>query len=644
VTRAAAGTPLETDATTDVATDLTTDVAVIGGSLGGVAAALAALASGARVVLSDSTDWLGGQMTSQGVAALDEHPYIERFGGTRRYMAMRERVRRHYRERYGAPERMPDGSPLNPGNGWVSRLCFEPRVGVMVLEELLEPYRRTGQLTVLLEHPPVGAELSATGETVQAVTLRGPRGAVRVAAPLFLDATDLGDLLPLVGAPFVTGAEARGDTGEPSAPEEARPEVVQSFTFSFAVDYRPGENHTLPKPPGYERFRDAGLYTLHLDPSTANEKRFHMFKRGERGELPFWTYRRLLDASLLGLERDVALINWASNDYVWGNLLDETPGARERALEEAKAQALGFLYWLQTEAPRDEGGCGYPELRLRPDVMGTPDGLAKAPYLREGRRLVAKTRVTETHVSAEGRAGSARAHPFPDAVGIGLYPMDLHRCFGNAEVSHYAPTLPFQIPLGSLLPQRPANLLAACKNLGTTHLTNGCYRLHPVEWAVGEAAGTVAAYAVREGCALLEIWKRPHHLHRVQRTLLEGGAPLAWTVDVPPEHPLFVPAQLLVTAGALAPGTARFGSLELYPGRPLEGPELPSFVRAASRFLGRNVDDEALDVLVEVALDVEVAGGVSRAAALRALHALGVYEADLSDPPTWEELCKLLGP
>ena len=24
------------------------------------------------------------------------------------------------------------------------------------------------------------------------------------------------------------------------------------------------------------------------------------------------------------------------------------------------------------------------------------------------------------------------------------------------------------------------------KNIGVTHLTNGCYRLHPVEWNIGE--------------------------------------------------------------------------------------------------------------------------------------------------------------
>ena len=37
-----------------------TDIAIIGGGMGGVAAALAAAASGYKVVLSEETDWLGG--------------------------------------------------------------------------------------------------------------------------------------------------------------------------------------------------------------------------------------------------------------------------------------------------------------------------------------------------------------------------------------------------------------------------------------------------------------------------------------------------------------------------------------------------------------------------------------------------------
>jgi hypothetical protein len=57
-------------------------------------------------------------------------------------------------------------------------------------------------------------------------------------------------------------------------------------------------------------------------------------------------------------------------------------------------------------------------------------------------------------------------------------------------------SLPFQILLGALIPRRLENLLPASKNLGGTHITNGCYRLHPVEWNGGEAAGALAAFCL----------------------------------------------------------------------------------------------------------------------------------------------------
>ncbi len=40
------------------------------------------------------------------------------------------------------------------------------------------------------------------------------------------------------------------------------------------------------------------------------------------------------------------------------------------------------------------------------------------------------------------------------------------------------------------------NLLPANKNIGTTHITNGCYRLHPVEWSIGESVGLLIKYAL----------------------------------------------------------------------------------------------------------------------------------------------------
>src|SRR5574338_1694295 len=75
------------------------DVAVIGGGTGGCAAALAALRNGMRVVMTEETDWVGGQLTSQAVPP-DEHPWIEQFGCTRAYRQYRDGVREYYRRNY----------------------------------------------------------------------------------------------------------------------------------------------------------------------------------------------------------------------------------------------------------------------------------------------------------------------------------------------------------------------------------------------------------------------------------------------------------------------------------------------------------------------------------------------------------------
>jgi len=129
---------------------------VIGGGVGGFAAALAALRNGRRVILTEETRWIGGQLTAQAVPP-DEHPWIEQFGCTRSYRAYRESVREYYRRNYPLTDQARARADLNPGNGGVSRLTHEFRVSVAVLEAALAPYLGSGQLLVLLEHVPESA-------------------------------------------------------------------------------------------------------------------------------------------------------------------------------------------------------------------------------------------------------------------------------------------------------------------------------------------------------------------------------------------------------------------------------------------------------------------------------------------------------
>ena len=250
-----------------------------------------------------------------------------------------------------------------------------------------------------------------------------------------------------------------------------------------------------------------------------------------------WTYRRIADKALFvagTYPGDLSLVNWPQNDYMLGNLCEVPAQEAARHLARAKQLSLSLLYWLQTEAPRPDGGAGWKGMRLRPDVVGTDDGLAKYPYIRESRRIRAEFTVVEQHVSTEFRmkeTGTTReevkAAQFIDSVGIGSYRIDLHPSTGGTNAIDIS-SLPYQIPLGALLPQRVENLLPACKNLGVTHITNGCYRLHPVEWNIGEAAGALAAFCVARQCVPREVRKQSGLLKTFQTLLTDQGLPLAW--------------------------------------------------------------------------------------------------------------------
>jgi hypothetical protein len=221
-------------------------------------------------------------------------------------------------------------------------------------------------------------------------------------------------------------------------------------------------------------------------------------------------------------------MNWAAMDYWLEPLVGVPEERKQQALRAAKQLSLSVLYWLQTEAPRHDGEQGYPGLRPRADVVGTTDGLSKYPYVREGRRIKAEFTVLEQHVGVEARIGTDGAEPFHDSVGIGAYRIDLHP---STAPRNYVDidTWPFQIPLGALIPVRVDNLLPACKNIGTTHITNGCYRLHPVEWNIGEAAGALAAYCLENELSPKQVRNAPARLQAFQRVLSDVlGIELAW--------------------------------------------------------------------------------------------------------------------
>jgi len=512
------------------------DVIIVGGGLGGIAASLAAARMGSRVILTEESKWIGGQMTGQAVPP-DEHPWIEQFGATSTYRQFRDGVRRYYRNNYPLTPQARSNRHLNPGNGWVSKLCHEPKVGLAVLKEMLAPYVSNGRITVLLKHRPINA--ATHGNQMEWIQVKNieTSDVVELKGAYFLDATECGDVLPLVKAEYVVGAESQTETSEPDALAEADPTNMQSFTMCFAMDYLEGENHVIARPTDYDFWRnyrpdfwpDKLLSWTHPFPPTLEPwSRDLFYQPGRSIRDSLWLFRRIIDRENFiegEYQSDIVMVNWPQIDYWLGPIIDVSETERDWHIEGAKQLSLSFLYWMQTEAPRPDGGRGYPGLRLRRDIVDSADGLA-LPYIRESRRIKAEFTILQQDVSPQTRPDDQTA-TFPDSVGIGSYRIDLHPSTGGDNYLDVA-SLPFEIPLGSLIPVRIANLLAAGKNIGTTHITQGCYRLHPVEWNVGEAAGCLAAYCLQRKLKPKEVRNDKPRLREYQGILEQQGVELAW--------------------------------------------------------------------------------------------------------------------
>ena len=547
------------------------DILIIGGGAGGFAAALAACSAGRRVILTEPTDWIGGQFTSQAVPP-DEHRWIESGIGNTSYLELRERVRAWYWTHRSLRPEARANHRLNPGNGWVSHLCAEPRVWHAVMTDVLAPFVESGLLRIFLEHEPVGVE--ASGDQIECVRVRDRSGDVHTLRGKFvLDATETGDLYELGGVEHLIGAEHQRDFGElHGRADRADWRDQQGISWCFAIEHRPGETHTIDRPASYDWWR-AYRPAIAREPGLAgiawpgplfswtvpshNERGRHTFRLVPDPELPreneweMWRYRRIVERAVheppMPEHPDVSLVNWVQMDYWQRPLLGVAAADRDLALREAREQSLCLLYWMQTEAPRADGsGGGYPGLRLRGDELGTADGFAKAAYIREPRRLLARTMLSEAHLGTEQRRSEGRPNmdfvppglsgasgalgmgeSFPDAIAIGHYTLDLHpSCSGRNSV--YVPAAPYRIPLGSLIPVRVRNLIAAGKGIGVTHVANGCTRMHHTEFAIGEAAGTLAAFCLQNDVSPEGVHSSAERTRAFLDRLIARGAVLRW--------------------------------------------------------------------------------------------------------------------
>lgn len=524
--------------------------AVIGASLGGVMATWQLCRAGVKTVLTSEFPWIGGQMTSQAVPP-DEHRHIESFGASASYRAFRDAIRAHYHAQQGFIDNSTMTEGCNPGDGWVSRLCFEPAVAERYFRDLLQPYLDSGVLTLLEYSRPTAAKRD--DRKIQSVTLADVHNRcviTEVRADYYLDGTDTGALLALAQLPYRLGKESHGEFAELQAPKSVSRDDQQPVTFVCALRRHDSPVAPIPKPAEYEFWRVHILpkydYPLFSDYLPGHEQfssiRLPFFAAAATAgdfndqTLDLWRYRRIIAAQNWneGNTCDVSLINWAQNDYALHPLLDGAEKDEQEVVEAAKTLTRCFVYWLQTEAPRDcigEEGVGFPELALAEDVLGTGDGFAQQVYVRESRRIVGLQTLSQGDIILrEDDTEKWRPTRIGNSVGIGLYNMDIHpTCVSGMGTN--AAVRPFALPLGIFIPADADNLLPACKNISVTHLVNAATRVHPIEWLVGEVAGLLAAHCLHIEAAPAGVFESEAHTESFQQYVKEQGIPLHWPDD-----------------------------------------------------------------------------------------------------------------
>lgn len=545
---------------------LVCDVLIAGGSTAAYAAALVTAHAGLQVYLVQPQHIVGGQFTAQALPASDDgdllrQKSIAQLNGEEFAIS---RMQRTFRDRQRQLQPVNGRVVSNPGGGWVAPLCTTPVVAARAMNEAIAPYIAPGNLTLIPFSQPIQilTKDEPQRQRVTGVVFQDLQRNVQftVIAKVTLEATDLGDLLELGNIASRVGQEGRDDTGEAILPEKPLSAAQQAFTFGAVMELAsPGEGVPIGEPVGYNQ--QPWL--------KADEFEDSFWRQGREGWEPqprpflhpfsIFRYRRILrsaDAEKIILPGDVTVLNWGlqqhgpngrmqcGNNYRSGELVGVSREERLLHLNRARDRARAYVHFLQTR--------GHP-LKLRGDLTWTPDGIALEPYIREARRGVALTTIRHEDVARTFFPNQARARCFGDSVGIGQYHyLDIHPNDEPGQVileGDQMLTLPFSLPLGALVPINTDGLILSAKSIGTTHITNAAYRMHPMEWAIGEASGHLAVLCVQSNLALHQIAVSEAHTRRLQGMLARDGIPIFWFDDIAHDDPDFEAIQVMAAAG-----------------------------------------------------------------------------------------------
>ena len=530
------------------------DLIIAGGGTGGTAAALQASRLGVSVLIVEPTSMLGGQATTAGVSTMDDMSRIE--SGI--YKEFIDRVKNYY-----AAMKKSINTPYWKEHG----KAFEPSVGDKILKEMISECQGID----ILFH----SKILSVNNNDRFVNVQTPEGDKKIDYKILIDATEYGDILPMIGA--------RYRSGNSISPNINKNSFIQDITWTAIIRKYPDgvpEKLKAKNPlPDYERglknyksyvtkdgFDFQGKYPVKMPVNLISHN----------------AYRAVPDSfttgSYTGAKKNWPKIsktgvNWANdypgmymlmNHYGLNVMYLEDKETREKIERDALIKTLNFIYYIQNELSAnwsvDENEYGeLPEIIKNWEDF--PDEwkeivrhMPPVPYVRESRRVLGNYTLNAkaVHENSLSWRNGHKYQEFSDSIAIGGYNLDLHGGDDDDDIESelgekqssiwgHMPQGPFQVPMKILIPESTDNFLAAEKNLSMSRLVSSALRLQPITMMTGQAAGALAAVAIQNNIQPREV----HPVH-VQKRLAQAGVVLSLCnySDVPVNHKNFAGVQI----------------------------------------------------------------------------------------------------
>lgn len=475
------------------------DVVIVGGGAGGTSAAIQSARNGAKTLLIEETDWLGGMLTSAGVSAIDgNYKLPSGFWGE-----FKDSLVSHY------------GSLEALKTGWVSNVLFEPKVGNEILKSITQNEKN---LKILYSTSTQSvSNHDGNNFNYQIKTSEGT-----FFSKIIIDGTELGDLLPMLDDDYDVGMDSNEMYDENIAPE-IKNDIIQDLTFVMILkNYN--KKVKIDKPEGYDA-SEFYCSTSHVDCPESDKALWSPQQMMNYGKLP----------------NDKIMINWPiyGNDY-YSNLIELSKEEREVVFEKAKNKSLRYLYYIQDEL-------GFDNYSISDDEYETDDNFPLIPYYREARRIKGQVTFSLNYIK---NPYDQKHKLYRTGVLVGDYPVDHHHDAHPEKEKlpklAFYPIPSYSLPFGSLISKKNSNFLVAEKSISVSNLVNGTTRLQPVVLQIGQIAGLIASESIKQK-------KKPSELNirHIQSLILENGGYIQPYLDVEKTHPHFKAFQRIGSTGIL---------------------------------------------------------------------------------------------